>query len=92
MELLLKYSAYMRVRGVYSKGDRSTRFRVSKYQNRGKELLSEDKSGVKLGGPPERFSRTFEGVGEMSKDLGSISEKSMVEINHTEKTLQSGFI
>ena len=33
MELLLKYSAKVRVRGVYSKGDRSTRFRVSKYRD-----------------------------------------------------------
>ena len=31
-------------------------------------------------------------VGERSKDLGSVLEKSLVEINHTEKTLKSGFI
>ena len=31
LELLLKYRAYLGVGGVYSKGDRSTRFRVSEY-------------------------------------------------------------
>ena len=40
----MKYSACMGVGGVYSKGDRSARFRVSKYRDRGLELLGEDKA------------------------------------------------
>ena len=39
-----------------------------------------------------QISRTLEGVGERSKDLSSIEEKSLVEINHTEKLLESRFI
>ena len=65
---------------------------MRKNGDRGKELLGEDKGGVKLGGPQERLARTLKGVGERSKDLGGVSEKSLVEINHTEKTLQSRFI
>ena len=38
------------------------------------------------------LARPLEGVGERSKDLGSVSEKYPVEINHTKKTLKSGFI
>ena len=49
-----------------------------------------DKGGVKLVGPMERLARTLEGVGERSKDLGGVSEKSPVEINHTEKTCSPG--
>ena len=70
----------------------STRFRVSKNVDRCEELLGEDKGGVKFGGPQERFSLTLKGVGERRKDLGGVSEKSQVEINHTEKMLQSRFI
>ena len=51
-----------------------------------------DNGGVKLVGPQERLARPHEGVGERSKDLGSVSEKSPVEIIHTEKALQSRFI
>ena len=87
MEFLLKYNANVRVKGVYSKGDRSTRFSVTKYRDRGKELLGQDEGGVEFRSPQERLARTIEGIGERSKDLGSISEKSPVKINHTEKTL-----
>ena len=51
-----------------------------------------DESGVELRGPEERFARTLESFGERSKDLGSVSEKSPVEINHTQETLESRFI
>ena len=36
--------------------------------------------------------RTLKGVGERSKDLGGVLEKTPIEINHTKKTLQSRFI
>ena len=49
----------MGVRGVYSQGDRSTRFRVSKNGDGGKELLGKVEGGVKLGGPQERFAQTL---------------------------------
>ena len=65
---------------------------MTKNGDRGEELLGEDKGRVKLSGPQERFVQTLKGVGERSKDLGSVSEKSPVEIYHTEKTLQSRFI
>ena len=47
----MKYSPHVRVGGIYSKGDSSTRFRVSKYRNRGKELLGKDEGGVELRSP-----------------------------------------
>ena len=47
----MKYSAHVRVGGVYSKGDGSTRFRMSKYRDRGKGLLGVDEGGVKLRSP-----------------------------------------
>ena len=77
---------------MYSKGNLSTRFRVSKHRDRGKEHLGQDEGGVELSCPQERFARTLQGVGERSKDLSSVSEKSPVEINHTKKMLKSGFI
>ena len=40
----------------------------------------------------ERFALTLKGIGERSKDLGSVLEKFPGEIHHTAKTLQSGFI
>ena len=73
-------------------GGRSTRFRVSKNGDSCEEILGEDKGGVEILGPQERLARTLEGVGERSKDLHGVSEKSPVEIKHTEKTLQSRFI
>ena len=88
----MKYSNNVRVGGIYSKGDRSTRFRVSKYRDRGEELLGEDEGGVELRSPQERLTGALEGVGKRSKDLGSVSEKSPVEINYTKKTLKSWFI
>ena len=75
MELLLKYSAYMRVRGVYSKGDRSTRFRVSKYRDRGQELLGKDGGGVELRSPQERLAQTLDHVGVTRTYVGSGSEE-----------------
>ena len=51
-----------------------------------------DESGVELRGPEERFARTLESFGERSKDLGSVSEKSPVEINHNKEKLESRFI
>ena len=92
MEFLLEYGDYMGIGGVYSKGDKSSRFRTSKNRDRWEELLGKEKGRVKLGGPQERLALTLKGVGERSKDLGGISEKSPVKINHTEKTLQSRFI
>ena len=65
---------------------------MSKNGDEGKELLGEVKGLVKLGGPQERFARTLKGVGERSKELGGVSEKFLIEINHTEKTLKSRFI
>ena len=65
---------------------------MSKNGDRGKELLGKVKGGVKLCGPQERFAGALKGVGERRKDLGGILEKSPIEINHTEKTLQSRFI
>ena len=49
---------------------------MSKNGDRGKELLGKVKGGVKLSGPQERFAPAFKGVGERSKDLGSVPEKS----------------
>ena len=92
MESLLEYGTSVGIGGVYRKGDRSSRFRMSKNGDRCEELLGENKGGVKLGGPQERLARTLKGVGERNKDLGGISEKSPVKINHTEKTLRSRFI
>ena len=83
----MKYSAHVRVEGIDGKGDRCTRFRVRKYRDRGKELLGLDEGGVELRRLQERLARTLEGVGESSKDLSSVSEKSPVEMNHTKKTL-----
>ena len=80
------------VGGVYGERDRSTRFRVRKNRDSCEEILGEDKGGVEILRPQERFTRTFQGVGERSKDLGGVSKKSPVEINHTEKSLQSRFI
>ena len=88
----MKNSAYLGIGGVYGKRDGSTGFRVSKNEDRCEELLGVDKGGVKIVGPQERLARTLEGVGERSKDLGGVLEKSPVKINHTEKTLQSRFI
>ena len=82
----------MGIGGVYGKRDRRTRFRVSKNEDRCEELLGEDKGGVKLVSPQERLAWTLEGIGERSKDLGGVLEKSPVKNNHTEKTLQSRFI
>ena len=65
---------------------------MSKNGDRGKELLGEVKGGVKLGSPQERFARALKGVDERSEDLGGVSEKSPIEINHTKKTLQSRFL
>ena len=56
----------MRIRGVHSKGNRSFRFSVSQYRNRGKELLGVAEGGVKQRGPWERLARTLEGVGQRS--------------------------
>ena len=73
----------MRVRGVYGERDGSTRFRVSKNGDSWEEILGEDKGGIEILCPQERFARTFQGVCERSKDLRCVSEKSPVEINHT---------
>ena len=62
---------------------------MSKNGDGGKELHGKVEGGVKLSGPQERFSRTLKGVGERSKDSGGVLDKSPIEINHTEKTLQS---
>ena len=45
----MEYSTNVGVRGVNSKGDRSTRFRVSEYRDCSKELLGEDEGRVELG-------------------------------------------
>ena len=60
-------------------------------RNGGEEKISSAKGGVEHIGPRQRLPRTHEGVGERSKDLNSIAEKSLVEINHTKKLLKSGF-
>ena len=83
----MKNSAYVGIGGVYGERDRSTRFRVSKNGDSCEEILGKEKGGVEILGPQERLAQTLEGVGERSKDLGGVSEKSPVEINHTEKTL-----
>ena len=54
-------------------------FRVSKYRDRGEELLGKDEGGVELRRPQERLAWTLEGVDERSKDLRSVSEKFPVE-------------
>ena len=82
----------MGVGGVNGERDRSTRFRVSKNRDSCEEILGKDKGEIEILCPQERFARTFQGIGERSKDLRGVSEKSPVEINHTEKTLQSRFI
>ena len=50
-------------------------------------MHGEDKGGVELKRPKERLAWTLEGIGERSKDLGSVSEKYLLEINHPEETL-----
>ena len=73
MEFLLEYSAYLGIGGVYSKGDRSSRFRMSKNRDICEKLLGKNKGRFKLGGPLERLARTLKSVGERSKDLGGVS-------------------
>ena len=53
---------------------------MSKYGDRGKELLGLDEGRVELRSPQEKLTQTLEGVGERSKDLSSVSEKSPLEI------------
>ena len=40
----------------------------------------------------ERFPCTLEGIGERSKDSGSVAEKTSVEVDHAEESLKSRFI
>ena len=63
-ETLLKNSTHMRVRCINSQGDGSSRFRVSKDRNRGKEELGMLEGGVTDRQPLERFTRTLQGVGQ----------------------------
>ena len=62
----MKYSTKVGIGGVDSKGDRSTRFRVSKYRDRGQELLGKDGGGVELRSPQERLAQTLDHVGVTS--------------------------
>ena len=65
-DLLLEDGANPGIRGVNSKENWSSRFRVSQHRNRDKELLGLAEGGVTHRGPTERLPRTLEGVGERS--------------------------
>ena len=56
----------MGIKGVYSKGNMSSRFRVSQYRNRDKELLGMAESKVKHRRPWKRLARTLEGFNQRS--------------------------
>ena len=56
----------MAIRGVNSKGKRSSRFRVSQHRNSSKTLFGVAEGGVKHRGPMEKLSKNFEGIGEKS--------------------------
>ena len=47
----MKNSAYVGIKGVYGKRDRSARFSVSKDWDRCEEILGEDKGRVEIVGP-----------------------------------------
>ena len=49
MELLLKYRANVGVGGIYSKGDRSTRFRASEYRTEARSFLARMKAELSSG-------------------------------------------
>ena len=66
LDLLLEDGPEVGIKGVYSKGNMSSRFRVSQYRNRGKELLGVAEGGVKQRGPWERLAWTLEGVCQRS--------------------------
>ena len=65
-DLLLEDGAQVGLRGVNSKGNRSSRFRMYQHRHRGEKQLGMVEGGVKHREPGERFPRTLEGVGETS--------------------------
>ena len=66
MATLLEDSTHMRVRCIDSQGDGCSGYKVRKDRNGGEKELGMMDSGVKFGGPKERFTGTLEGVSERS--------------------------